>query len=865
MIRFPIRTAKLVKMSRYITYILRFLFIIITISIYQESHAVTKDEYFLSGMVRDSLTLEPLPFASVTVPGNATGTLTNDQGIFELTVADTASSILANCLGYEKKTVKIKKGNVNLYDILLSPSTTELKEVVVHRKKYSKKNNPAVDFVKLLKERAPLTDPRRHDYYSYNKHELMSLALNDFADKDENSWLFKKFPFLWEHVDTSEISGKAILNVMVKEKASEVYNRRDPKSTKEVVTGLRQEGVDDFADQKSMQVFIEDVLGEIDLYSNDLVLLQNRFVSPLSKIAPDFYKFYLTDTVDVGGEKCIVLSFYPHNQAAFGLNGQVFVPVNDSTMFIKKVTMRTPRNINLNFIKNLYISQEFDRAPDGSRLKTHDDMTLEANLVSDKGFYVRRNIAYDNHSFNPPQDEAAIFSKLGNEIVADSAYMRNNEFWDQNRRVYVTDNEKRVGVLMQRLRSVPVYYWTEKVIKTMFTGYIHTGKPSKFDIGPVNTFISTGTVEGLRLRLGGMTTANLSKRWFARGFTAYGIKDHKWKYGAELEYSFIDKEYHSREFPVHSLRLSSTYDIDHIGQHYLYTNQDNIFLSLKRMKDYQVTYHYQHKLDYTLELRNNFSVQATLESDHQECSDWIKFIDGYGNEFNGYTENALTVQLRYAPGEKFYQAKSFRVPISQDAPVFILSHTIAPKGFMGSKFMINKTEASFMKRFWMSAFGYADVLLKGGHVWSQSPFPNLLIPNANLSYTIQPESYALMNPMEFVNDSYAAWDLTYWFNGAILNNIPIVKKLKLREVVAFRGLWGKLSDRNDPEQNPELFKFPQIAHVTRMTNRPYMEISAGLENIFKVLRVDYVWRLSYLDVPYQIDRRGLRIAVHVTF
>lgn len=830
-----------------------------------KANTAPKGSYYLSGAVRDISSGEPLPFASITVEGQANGTLSNERGIFELTVADNSSFLVVSCLGYEKRTIPIKKGSINLYDISLNPVSTELKEVVVRRAKYSKKNNPAVDFARRLRSSAPETDPRRNAYYNYNKHELTTFALNDFDGYGDNSTLIKQFPFLKEYTDTSEISGKTILNLIVKEKTSEVHYRKDPYADKELVTGVRQEGLDEMLDNDNFMVVLEDMLSEVDLFSNDINILHNRFVSPLSRIAPDFYKFYLTDTVDVAGEQCIVLSFYPHNTASFGFNGQVFVPVNDSTMFIKKVTMRTPRNINLNFIQNLYISQEYNRAPDGSRLKKSDDLTIEAQMMpGTPGMYLRRNIAFDNHSFAKAND-STIYSSPASKMVLDIAKARDDAFWDENRLLTVTENEKKVGNMMHQLRGVPVFYWGEKVLRLLFVGYISTSKESKVDLGPVNTMLSFNSIEGTRLRLGGFTTANLNKRMFGRGYLAYGIKDRKWKYGAELEYSFTDKEYHSKEFPIHSIILSSSYDLDQIGEHYLYTSQDNVILSLKRMKAHNTTYRNLNKIEYNLELHNNFSINATIQNERQNATRFLKFVDGYGKDIKHYTENALVMQLRYAPGEKFAQTRSYRMPINHDAPVFTLTHTIAPKGLWGSKYLINKTEASFQKRIWLSMFGYIDAELRGGHVWSRSPFLNLMIPNTNLSYTIQKGSFSLMNPMEFINDSYASWDLTYWLNGALFNIVPGFKKLKLREVVGFKGLYGHLSDNNNPALHPELLKFPGDVNVTPMKDRPYMELSAGIDNIFKVLRVDYVWRLTYRHMPYSVDRSGVRVSVHMRF
>ena len=380
----------------------------------------------------------------------------------------------------------------------------------------------------------------------------------------------------------------------------------------------------------------------------------------------------------------------------------------------------------------------------------------------------------------------------------------------------------------------------------------------------MNTLISNNDVEGWRFRVGGITTANLNKRLFARGFVAYGTKDKKIKYSGELEYSFIDKKYHSREFPVQSLRLTHLYDVDQLGQQYAFTNKDNIFLSLKRHEDNLMTYHRYTNLEYILELHNNFSLVAGLSHDRQEATKYVPFVDGYNNTYSHYNQSSLKIKLRYAPGEKFYQSKTHRYPINLDAPIFELTHTYSPKNFLGSMFEINKTEFSAQKRFWFSAFGFADCILKGGHVWSKAPYPNLLLANANLSYTIQPESFALMNPLEFINDSYVSWDVTYWANGALLNYIPLLKKLKLREAFSFRGLYGHLSDKNDPTKSLELFKFPETAQPFKMTSTPYMEVGVGVDNLFKILRVDYVWRLTYRNNP-NIDKSGIRIALHITF
>ncbi len=825
-----------------------------------------QNKYILHGTVCDSITHKPVSYVAVYLKGTNQGILTNEDGTFKIQSDSPINTLTTSVLGYSGKNFCINFAKEKNPVLEIVPTGITLKEVYVKPKKekYSKKNNPAVMFVEKIMKKQDLTDPKRNDYYNYNKYERITLALNNFDKQTQENKLFEKFPFLKEHIDTSEVSGKPILNVSVKEKASSVHYRKNPHSEKEYVTGIKRAGVDDISDQESMQTFIEDVFREIDLYENDINILQNRFVSPLSRIATNFYKFYLTDTIVVAGDSCIELSFAPHNPQTFGFTGRLYVPKNDSTMFIKRVVMNIPPAINLNFIEQLYLMQEFEKADDGSRLKTRDDMTIEVSIMpGTQGLYARRNTSYNNHNFDIPKNPG-IFDYMQQTIVPESAYTQNDEFWNSNRISPIKENERGVGDLLVKLRSVPLYYWSEKILRIMVSGYVHTSEDSKFDYGPVNTTISKNDIEGYRFRAGGLTTANLNKRFFARGYVAYGTKDEKLKYSGELEYSFHDKKYHSREFPIHSLKLSHTYDVDMLGQQYQFTNKDNMFLSFKRQPDHQMTYQRSSNIEYTLEMHNNFSIKAGISYERQEATAYMPFITGTGENISHYDQTALNVQLRYAPGEKFFQTKSQRIPVTLDAPIFVLSHTYSPKDFAGNRFAINKTEFSVQKRFWFSAFGYTDIILKAGHIWSQVSYPDLLIPNANLSYTIQPESFSLLNPMEFLNDSYASMDLTYWANGAILNYVPLLKKLKLREVFSFRGIYGKLSDKNNPELHNNIFLFPSIANTQKMSDTPYMEIGVGLDNIFKILRMDYVWRLSYRDTP-NADISGLRIAMHFTF
>lgn len=820
---------------------------------------------YIKGIVTDSITGEQLPFANIINTSNGRyNKVADENGQFTLNTS--SPNWIASYSGYKDKSIPLVATDT-IINLRLSPLETALDEIVVRPKKekYSKKNNPAVDFVNRLRKTAKEYDPKNEPYYSFDKYEKMLLGINDFKSEFNSGFLGKKGKFLENYVDTSSWTGKRILDLIIKEKSSTQIFSQSPKANKEVLRGYRSAGLDEVITEENMQVLLEDAIREVDIYGNDIVFLQNRFVSPLSSIGPDFYKYYLADTVYVDNTKCIELDFLPRNDESMGFNGRIYVPVGDTTMFVKKVTMRVPQHINLNYVDNIFINQSFEKDSLGNRHKTYDDVCIELQLApGSPHFYGRKTTVYDNFSYKKHDDFAEFYTRLGNDIELEGARSQGNAFWADQRMVPLTVAEARMEKLMPEMRKVPILYWAEKVISLMESGYIATGKQSKFDIGPINTFLSFNTVEGARLRAGGMTMAPLNPHLFAKGYVAYGTRDKVWKYSADIEYSFEKKKRHSFQWPRHGFFASYSYDLDFIGQHYSSTNKDNIFLSLKRMESILATYKREVSGGYILELRNNFSVEAMVRREEQHSTKWVPFKFADGRSDSKFTQASMNIKLRYAPGEKFVQGRTQRLPVNRDAWIFQLTHEYGPKGFLGADFPLNRTELSIQKRLWLSAFGHADIILKGGKVWSGVYYPALLWPDANLSYTIQDQSYSLMNPMEFANDQYASLDIAYYGNGILFNRIPFIKRYKLRESFSFKALMGNLSDKNNPALNQNLYMFPADALAMKMRKTPYMEIGVGIDNILSFLRVDYVWRLTYLDNP-GIDKNGVRVSLHFSF
>ena len=834
----------------------------------------TAQEAIIKGTVTDSITGEALPYASLIFKGTTIGTATDMNGHFELTLPERTQMLEISYLGYKTKQMNISPQYSRRLDIGLSPDDIALQEVTVKPKKekYSKKDNPAVEFVKQMIERRKENSPRNKNYYQYDQYEKILIGLNEFEQKSKRNGKASKFNFLNEYVDTLE-SGTTILPIMEKERIETILYRKEPKSEKRIVRGQQSSGVDEILAQDGVQQFLDEVFKDVDIFQNNIPLFLQRFVSPLSNIGPNYYKYYLLDTLMVNNHKCVDLGFIPFNSETFGFTGHLYVTL-DSTYFIQKAILNVPKDINLNFVSKMSIEQTFERTDDHTRLITKDDIIVHFKLTEDsKGMYARRLNKYSNHTFEEPETgyHLRAFAQSQPVITLDNAHQQSEHFWKEIRpQEAIRKNNKSIKEMMTELRSVPLFYYTEKAIAILFSGYVQTHKDiqkSKFEVGPMNSTIGGNELEGFRMRIGGGTTPQFSKHLFLEGYTAYGFKDEKLKYDIAAEYSFNERKQYLKEFPRHSIRLSHSYDVYKLGEQYTNTSKDNMLLSIKRINDLRATYQRQTEIGYIREHYNGISYGINLRNRREYATEYASFqqkkTGGIVTPIKHYNMSTMELKFRYGKNEKFYQSRNSRIPITYDAFIFNLSHVMAKKDFLGSAYDYHRTDIGFQKRFWFSAFGYLDAIVKAGKVWNEVPYPLLILPNANMSYTIQPETYTNMNPLEFINDEYASWDLTYYMNGNLLNRIPLIKKLRWREVFCFRGLWGNLTDKNNPNMNEEgLFLFPKGTY--QMEKTPYMEASIGIENIFNAVRVDYVRRLNYLDHP-GIQKNGIRATIVLSF
>ncbi len=838
--------------------------------------AYAQNKTTASGIVRDSITGEPLSYVSVIFEKSTIGAMTDDFGKFTLQNDKGFTRLVVSSLGYDTKIIDLKAGNINEgLDVQIRPTSFAISEVVVRpkRERYSRKNNPAVELIKKVIERKDENRIESKDEYQVEVYEKLTMALDDFNPNFEKNKFMKRLSFVKNYLDTSEITGKPILTLSVRETLSDKYYMKSPKTEKTIIKAKQTQGIDESIDEGGITSNLEEIFQGINIFDNNINILLNRFVSPLSSVlATTYYKYYIMDTLDISGDQCVDLAFVPVNSQSYGFTGRLYITL-DGNYSIKKFLLNTPHNINLNFVDQLRIEQEFKRMPDSTWVLNTENTYINFYLIKGtQQLYTHQLRTFDNYHFHV-QNGDSIFGLLGQVHTLPEATNQPDTFWINNRHIPLKEKESVLDDLLAQLRTIPAINAIIKTAEILISGYIQTGRNKEstfFDIGPMNTLFSANNLEGLRIRVGGMTTANLNPHLFASGYLAYGVDDRKFKYNARLTYSFNKKEYHEGENPINNLSFTHEYDVYTPGQDFLFTSKDNMFVAWKVGEPVtKMNYVRKYLLQYEKEWLNGLTLKTWARNQNEEAAGTLEYILHDDNNdlvrTKSITSSEIGAQFRFAPGERSYAGRAGKESpfnLSKDAPIFKLSHQLGIKDVLGGDYNYNRTEFSAEKRIWLSSFGHLDTQLKAGKVWDKVPFPLLIMPNTNQSVTIQPEAFHMMRALEFVADQYVSLNVTYYMKGWLLNRIPGIRWLKFREVLSFNGIYGNLSDKNNPALNNGLFLLPE--GTMGLGNQPYMEASIGLENIFKILRIDYYRRLTYLDNP-NIKKGGIRIALRFSF
>lgn len=832
----------------------------------------------ITGVVVEESTGDTIPFPSVQYKKEKIATSGNAYGRFSIKRLN-GEKLTFSAVGYQELTILIGPNTPSEMKITLKTDTKQLKGVTVKtkRSKYSRKNNPAVELMKRVIAAKKRTDLANHDYYQFNKYQKITFAINDIKPTELENEKLKKKKWLINQIETCPYNNKLILPLSVDETVTRNIYRKDPKTEKSIIMGQSSSGVNDLIETGDiLNNVLKDVFTDVDLYDDQIRLLQYPFTSPIGKDAISFYRFYIVDTVYVDRDKCFHLQFLPNNLQDFGFRGEIWI-LADSTLHVKRCNLTLPKKSDVNFVDNLQIIQEYTRLPEGDWALTTDDMFVEMSIAKflTKAIVIRTTRMSD-YAFDELPDK--LFKGKTKVLHESNAMMRDEAFWDKYRSVELTKSESSMDAFINNLSQQKAFKYIIFGVRAFIENFVETGSqnhPSKVDIGPINTMISSNFIDGVRTRISAQTTANLNPHWFLSGYYARGWDSRKNYYKGELTYSFNKKEYLPREFPKRTLTFTSTYDVCSPSDKFMHTDKDNVFTALKWTKVEKMMFYNRQQLSFEREEEWGFRTTISLKTEENEaCGDlFFKPLSMVGMEDamigqGKFRTTEARIELRYAPGETFINTKQRRLPVNLDAPVFTLSHTTGIKGFLGGDYDYNFTEASIYKRLWLNSWGKIDILAKGGIQWNKVPFPLLIMPAANLSYIISDETFNLVNNMEFLNDRYASLDISWDLNGKIFNRIPLLKKLKWREWLGIKCLWGTLTDKNNPTLAANagdgmLMEFPEGSYIMD-SKRPYIELIAGIHNIFKIIHIQYVHRLNYNHLP-TATKNGVRLMMRLTF
>jgi hypothetical protein len=824
----------------------------------------------VTGTVTDANTKHVLSFVTVAFNNSTIGTLTNDQGRYVLrSNSNNLTQLKVAIVGYKPALLSVIPGKAQVINVKLFPEAKALNEVKVvggPKPKYTNRDNPAVELIRKVIENKPKNRPTSYNYVEYKTYDKVQLSFANVSDKLADKKFFRKYKFVLDNRDTSSVPGTSLLPMYLTEKLTQNYYRKNPEKTKSIVLGEKSVNFGTFLDNEGLSQYIKHIYADVDIYQSNIFLITNMFLSPIADAAPTFYKFFITDTIEVNHQKLVELAFTPRNTTDMLFEGNICITL-DGNYAVQQAELTVNKNINLNFVKAMKVDLDFDQNPDKRYHLSKSNILVDfgLNKKGKGGIYGSRTLTYGNYMVNQPRPDTTYDGEA--VVTSDEAKHRNDAFWTQNRLDTLTTAEAKVYKNVDSLRNMPSFRRTMDIATLLLAGYKSFGT---FEVGPSNTFYSFNPVEGLRLRLGGRTTPELSKRYYFETYGAYGFKDQKWKYFFSSTYSLNDKSIY--QFPQNYIRASYQRDTKIPGQQLQFVQEDNFLLSFKRGVNDKYLYNDFYKLNYVHEYESHFSYSLGFNNWTQSPAGSLYFIgnanSAHPDVINNLTTSEVSLQLRYAPHEQFYQGKIYRIPIPNKYPAISLQYTQGIRNLFNGSYNYQNIDFQFYKHCYESVLGYADVNIEGIRIFGQVPYPLLTIHNANQTYAYDLQSYNLMNFLEFVSDRSASLMIDQHFMGFFLNKVPLLKRLKLRETASFKMLYGGIGDENNPSLHPSLYQFPVESNGQPITyalgSKPYMEASVGIENIFKFIRVDVVKRLDYLDHP-GISTWGIRTRAKFDF
>lgn len=811
----------------------------------------------IMGKVTDAKTQEPIPFVNIILKNSNVGSITDMNGNFKIETKEKGDSLIASFIGYRRQAKKVYLGRFQTINFQLEPEAIELQEItIVTKKRKRNKDTLALEILDKIWEHKHQNDIEKLDYYEYETYNKVQFDLNNLTEKFFENKVLKQFEFVKKYIDTSTVNGKAYLPVFILESVSDFYYRKRPKAEREFIKATQASGINN----ESVNQFMGNMYIRINLYDDYLDLFGKGFVSPIARLGRMYYRYYLLDSGWVNNNWCYHLAFVPKIKQENVFSGNFWV--TDTTFAIKKINLKIDKNVNLNFINNVIIEQEYAPIDHTAWMLSKETIIADFNLFENPnnttGFFGRKTTTFRNHKINYPRDDNFYNTKT-NIVVKEDAQNKTESYWELVRHEPLTQKEQGIFKMVDSIKNVKTFRTFYDIMNAIVTYYYVWGK---FEFGPYFTLYSFNNVEGNRIRIGGRTSNEISTRYMIESYLAYGTKDQRLKYGGNFLYLFDQN-------PRRGVLLDYKHDMEQLGQSVNAFREDNILSStFRRGPQYTLSMVNQIKTEYEHEWYQGFSNTLRLKWRQYFPYNDQKFLlntnDNLTTIYSSFITTEISLNTRYAYNERFVMGEFERISLGTEYPVINFTATLGVKNIFGSQFNYQKLELNIDHWFNTYPIGYGTYIIDAGKIFGRLPYPLLKLHEGNQTYFFDEYAFNLMNYYEFVSDQWASITYTHYFDGFFLNKIPLFRRLKWREIAWGKALVGFL--RNE---NYSVMTFPQTLYTLDRQQdlghlKPYVEAGVGVENILKFIRVDAIKRFSYLNHP-NISKFGIRVSMYFKF
>lgn len=797
----------------------------ITLLLLLLSYSLFSQRTGVSGQVIEQSTGEPVPFASVFFQDSKIGTETDLDGKYSIESYYATDSLVVRASGFAIQTVSVVKDQSQIINFQLEPVTQDMDEVVIR----APDEKPSTILHERVVRNKPINNKEKLGAYQYETYNKIQLDLNNIGEKFEDRKIVKSLDVVMDYLDT--LNGGQYLPLLLTESLSDFYYRTNPTKKKEVVKASRITGIQNV----EVNQFLGEMYQDINVYENYIGIFDKSFISPISNSAMSFYKFYLEDSSFIDNQWCYMLRFEPKRKGDLTFTGEMWI--HDTTYAVKKWDANVAKAANINYVNGFYLEQKFDQVQDEVWMLTLDKLIVDLKVTRNSkvlGFYGRKLTSRKNYVINTPY-EPSFYRTNENVVVLDSADKRSKEYWRENRHTPLNVQEENIDVMIDSLNEVPIFNAMKNLTFLATTGFYPLGK---IEIGNIQSLMSYNRVEGYRNQLQLRTSNDFSRRLELSGKLAYGYGDEIFKYGGAVRFNVTPKK-------RGMLRLYYDYDLTQLGLGENAQDVDAALGSFFRTKPLnQLTFVEKFGLTFEKDFGKSFILSAGAE--WKELESMGKANYRVPNDQTGFTQidKIATFEtffkVRFAKNEEFLSGSFDRISLGSKYPILSLKGVLGVKGVLNSNYEYQKLEFDLEHSPKLGILGKLNYRIYGGYIFGQAGYPFLKVHEGSQTYWFQSHAHNRMDFFEFISDRYVGATMEQHFNGLFFDRIPLVRKLKWRLVASGRSVWGQIS----PEQS-ETMLLPDVSRS--FGNIPYVESTIGIENIFKVFRIDAVWRMTHLD------------------